>query len=244
MPFFILQFPAAPLYSVTMSPSFFDNRVAAAYESWFDTPAGKRADSLEKRLLEKFVQPYSPGTMLEVGCGTGHFTRWFAELGFDVVGLDISTPMLETATKLSPDSAYLSGDAHALPFGDSAFDVTAIVTSLEFVRDPVRVLSEMMRVSSQAIILGVLNRWSFLSLSRRLKSLLGKKSIYSEARFFGPQELTHLIAEVAKGRAISVEISHELTLYPRLWPIESGRQPLGAFMVMLARLNRESVDRR
>lgn len=244
MPFFILQFPTTQLYSVTMSSSFSDKRVAAAYESWFETPAGKRADSLEKRLLERFVQPYSPGTMLEVGCGTGHFTRWFTQLGFEVVGLDVSPPMLETASKLSPDAVYLRADAHALPFKDAAFDVGAIVTSLEFVRDPVRVLSEMMRVSSRAILLGVLNRWSLISLSRRLKSLLGRKSIYSEARFFGPQELAHLIAEVADRMVTSVEISHELTLYPRLWPIASGRQPLGAFIVMIAKLRRESVGSR
>jgi SAM-dependent methyltransferase len=227
-----------------MSPSFFDNRVAAAYESWFDTPEGKRADSLEKGLLQKFVQSYSPGRLLEVGCGTGHFTRGFAELGFEVMGLDISPLMLETASKLSADTAYLRADAHALPFGDGSFDVTAIVTSLEFVRDPAQVLSEMMRVSSRAILLGVLNRRSLLSLSRRLKSLLGKKSIYSEARFFSPRELARLVTDVAKGQAISVEISHELTLYPRLWPMASGRQPLGAFIVMLAKLNRESVGSR
>ena len=34
-----------------------------------------------------------------MGCGTGHFTRWFAAKGLEAVGIDPSRPMLEAARR-------------------------------------------------------------------------------------------------------------------------------------------------
>lgn len=219
-----------------MSVSPFDERVASVYEGWFQTPAGRRADLAEKKLLEEYLRPFLPATMLELGCGTGHFTRWFAELGFDVTGSDISAPMLEVAARLSPGITWLRADAHQLPFKDRCFDLGVAITALEFVADPAGVLSEMMRVCSKALLLGVLNRWSLLSFSRRFKSLVGGESIYSKARFFSVRGLKRMITKVAEDRGLSVDCSHRLTLYPKLLPVFSSGQPLGGFVVMLAKL--------
>jgi SAM-dependent methyltransferase len=52
--------------------------------------------------------------VLEVGCGTGHFTRWLAEEAFRVAGLDISEAMLAEARKRN-GVLYVVGDALALP---------------------------------------------------------------------------------------------------------------------------------
>lgn len=43
---------------------------------------------------------------LDFGCGTGRSTRLLRSLGFDVVGVDISGPMLEKARGLDPDGDY------------------------------------------------------------------------------------------------------------------------------------------
>jgi len=222
-----------------MKTAYFDEKVASGYESWYETGFGRRADLSEKKLIEQSLRSVPRGRLLEVGCGTGHFTRWLGELGFEATGLDFSTPMLEVATRLSPEVTYLCADCHHLPFKDGSFDLTVAITALEFVADPMTVIAQMMRVSSEAILLGVLNRWSFRSLSTRVKASPKRKSSYGGIRFFSARQLKRMITEAARERGISIEVSYGLTLYPKLLPVLSPRQPLGAFIVMLAKTGKQ-----
>ncbi len=50
-------------------------------------------------------------TILDVGCGTGHVTAQIAQLGAQVVGLDASSEMLETARREYPHLRWIEGDA-------------------------------------------------------------------------------------------------------------------------------------
>ncbi len=69
---------------------FDDPKVVAGNEDWY-ADQGMRADRLEKKLLGLLLANFPQAkTVLDVGCGTGHFTRWMAELGLRAVGLDIS----------------------------------------------------------------------------------------------------------------------------------------------------------
>jgi len=223
-----------------METAYFDEKVGSEYERWYESGFGRRADLSEKKLIEEFLRPLPRERLLEVGCGTGHFTRWFRELGFEAVGVDFSTPMLDVATRLSPEMTYLCADAHRLPFKDGSFGLTVAITALEFVADPRTVIAEMIRVSSGAILLAVLNRWSLLSFSTRVKASLRRGSTYRGIRFFSTRQLKRMITDVARGRGISVEMSYGSTLYPRLLPVLSPHQPLGAFIVVLAKVNKES----
>jgi SAM-dependent methyltransferase len=224
-----------------MKTAYFDEKVASEYERWYETGFGRRADLSEKKLIEEFLRPLPRRRLLEIGCGTGHFTRWFRELGFEAVGVDFSTPMLEVATRLSPETTYLRADCHHLPFKDDSFEVTVAITALEFVADPMTVIAETMRVSSEAILLAVLNRWSFRSLSTRVKACLKRKSSYRGIRFFTAGQLKRMITEAAGKRGISVEVFYGLTLYPKLLPVLSPHQPLGAFIVMLAKTGKHQI---
>lgn len=115
-----------------MSNPFDDPAVASRYEDWYAT-RGRRADRLEKRLLAELLSGFpQAATALDVGCGTGHFTRWLAEQGLRATGLDRSTVMLAEASKRNR-LRYLRGDALALPFADKSFDIVAVITTLEFV---------------------------------------------------------------------------------------------------------------
>jgi ubiquinone/menaquinone biosynthesis C-methylase UbiE len=197
--------------------------VASAYEAWYKAE-GRRADRLEKALLRRMLARFPLArSLLEVGCGTGHFTRWFKELGFQTVGLDRSLPMLAEASHLG-SLRCIYGDALALPFFHDAFDLVALVTTLEFVADPVRALGEALRVCRQGLLLGVLNRQS------RLGWQLTKEGgpIWDAARFFAPAELSHLVRRAAPGRRI--EIAWRTTL----WPGHPGALPLpwGGFIGM------------
>ena len=213
---------------MSASNPFADPALVAHYEAWYHTSGG-RADRLEKALLGRLLTGFPQArTLLEVGCGTGHFSRWFAEQGDQVVGLDLSRPMLAEAARLGGPPC-VRGDALALPFATGAFDLVALVTTLEFLPDPVQALAEALRVARKGLVLGVLNRRSFLG--RQLKGKGG--AVWEPARFFTPAELVRLVQRAAGGRP--VKVAWRTTLWPG-WPGASSL-PWGGFIGMAARLS-------
>jgi ubiquinone/menaquinone biosynthesis C-methylase UbiE len=206
---------------------FADPNLVEGYEDWYRT-TGRRADQLEKALLRRLLARFSQAhTILEVGCGTGHFSRWFRQTGLQVIGLDLARPMLAKAANLSSPPC-LRGDGLALPFAAGAFDLVALVTTLEFVPDATRALGEALRVARQGVILGVLNRHSVLG--RRLKRQGGP--VWGVARFYTPGELVRLVHRAAAGKPIALQ--WRTTLWP-LWPTALPL-PWGAFIGMAIEL--------
>lgn len=66
---------------------FASSALVAGYEAWYET-TGHHAGCLEKALLRRLMTGFpQASTLLEVGCGTGHFARWFSEHGLQVMGL-------------------------------------------------------------------------------------------------------------------------------------------------------------
>ena len=87
--------------------------------------------------------------VLEVGCGTGVFTREaIIRVGVSgsVTGLDLSESMLTVARETSPGVQFYQGSVIDLPFDDASFDVVTSSFMLMFVPDPEKALSEMLRV--------------------------------------------------------------------------------------------------
>ena len=144
-----------------MPKNLFDEpSLAQYYEQWYEVGEGHRADLLEKELLGELLGGFSNvQSLLEIGCGTGHFTRYFAAFFPSVVGLDISSAMLQEARRLNADRRmpYFMGDALHLPFSDASFDVVAFITTLEFLNKPQQALKEVGRVARQGLLLGVFN---------------------------------------------------------------------------------------
>lgn len=215
-----------------MGMLLFDERIAPFYEAWFDTPEGKRADCLEKQLLAGVLEELEPpGSLLEVGCGTGHFTRWLEERGWTAVGLDCSPAMLAEA-QARGGQRLLLGDALRLPFPDGSFDVVALITVLEFLPDARAGLREAWRVARRGLLLGVLNRMSPIAWWRRMVGHF-RPDVYRAARFYAPGELQRLVRETA-GRPVSLRWG--TTLWPRWLPLEGGPLPGGAFIALAARV--------
>ena len=207
---------------------FADPTIVADYEAWYQT-TGHRADRLEKALLSRLLAGFPRAcTILEIGCGTGHFTRWFSEQGLQAVGLDLSLPMLAEAILLSSPPC-MRGDALALPFPTRAFDLVALITTLEFIPNPVPALAEALRVARHGLILGVLNRQSLLG--RQLEHEGGV--IWKAARFFTPSELGRLVGRAAAGKPVKI------VWRTTLWPLWSVALPLpwGGFIGLTVRLS-------
>jgi demethylmenaquinone methyltransferase / 2-methoxy-6-polyprenyl-1,4-benzoquinol methylase len=89
------------------------------------------------------------GSALDVACGSGKLTAELARIAGPtgrVVGVDFSVPMLEIARRQFPTIEFLEGDALNLPFDDRSFDASTIAFGLRNLADPIKGLSEMLRV--------------------------------------------------------------------------------------------------
>lgn len=211
----------------TINP-FAGPEAAARYEDWYAGP-GRHADTLEKSLLAKLLDDFPHArAVLEIGCGTGHFSRWLAARQLAVTGLDISTAMLTEARKRDGLN-YVEGDSLNLPFGDRTFDLAFLITTLEFVADPLLALTEAIRVAGQGLILGVLNRVSLLALKYRSSG----KPVWKSARFYSPWELARLVRVAAGSRLDGVR--WRTTIWPLPW-VKDLPLPFGGFIGLAARL--------
>jgi len=177
------------------SATFDFDLLAEDYDRWYETSKGRTYDRLEKRAVARLL-PHSSRRrrLLEVGCGTGHWTCFFSEKGFRIAAVDISPAMLGIARgKDISGPSFSIADAHSLPFRDSQFDVAAAIATLEFVRNPEVVVDEMarcLRKPKGVLLVGVLNAWS--RRNRRKKS--SGQLPYSAVHLFSPREVKTMLA--------------------------------------------------
>jgi SAM-dependent methyltransferase len=174
---------------------------AEKHEEWLRREPGRTVLSIEKEILYRVWFPLSPQKVLEIGCGAGHFLEWFSQQGHQATGIDPSPSMLRLARKRLPKRVHLHhGYAEDLPFENNEFDTVAIITSLEFVENPAEALREATRVARNHLLLGVLNKYSLITLQHYFQCLW-KVSIYRRAHFFSVFELWRLIRRVLCGHA-------------------------------------------
>ncbi|MFD7658467.1 class I SAM-dependent methyltransferase [Actinosynnema sp. NPDC059797] len=86
-----------------------------------------------------------PGTVLEVGVGTGLVAYGVRELGHPVVGIDIA-PQMAARAGYRLDGMAVLGTAEKLPFGDDSLPNVIMVHLLHVVDDMKATLSEAARV--------------------------------------------------------------------------------------------------
>lgn len=203
--------------------TIFDQKVAETYDAWYESREGKYFDQVEKSIILKHIKPTHGHKLLDVGCGTGHCLDWLRVFGLSLTGVDNSTYMLEVARESLDEGIRLClADAHKLPFRRAQFDIVTLITTLEFVSSPEEALLEALRVSSDRIFLGVLNKYWFTAFKRRIKGIF-RHSIYNYARFFDVKELLRLIRSLDTDLKIDYETS------------SGSKNPFGAFIGVLIR---------
>ncbi|KPK96052.1 hypothetical protein AMJ80_02150 [bacterium SM23_31] len=212
-----------------MKKQFFDfGTIAYKYDQWFYSPIGRIYNKLESQALNRFLpSSHSGEKMLDVGCGTGHFSELFAERGFRVYGIDISAKMVEVAqSKSIPDASFGVADMADLPFPDEYFDIAASIAALEFVEEPERMLQEMIRCIKPggSVLIAVLNDSSPLSRKRKRRG----SEIFKTAHLFTVKKLKKLLSPLN-----NVEVRATAFVLPWRWLVWS--YPLTEFLG--ARLN-------
>ncbi len=166
----------------------------ADYDGWYDTERGLWIGNIEYELLHQLVRPQSGESLLDVGCGTGWFTRRLAAIpGVQVTGCDINEDWLAFARSRDAQSTYLTGDARALPFPDKHFDHAVSITALCFVDDWSLAIREMLRVTRSRFAIALLNRDGLLW---KEKGQAGGSGAYRGAHWHTVEELRTALANL------------------------------------------------
>jgi 2-polyprenyl-3-methyl-5-hydroxy-6-metoxy-1,4-benzoquinol methylase len=100
---------------------FLADRGAGEVWNW-ESPAGKLRWARRVKMLSSHLKPGM--TVLELGCGTGSFTRELVCSGADVVAIDVSPDLLEIAKAncSAPNVRYQIENAYALSYSEGMFD--------------------------------------------------------------------------------------------------------------------------
>lgn len=77
----------------------------------------------EANFVAELLAP--PARVLDAGCGTGRVAVRLAELGYDVVGVDVDASMLEQARAAAPDLDWRLADLATFDLGET-FDVVLV----------------------------------------------------------------------------------------------------------------------
>ena len=144
--------------------------VAEEYDEKRFSKGGRLIDRREKQAVLDALGPVEDKKILEIACGTGRFTAMLAERGAEIVGLDISGPMLQQGRERAQSAGvadrleYMRGDAGRLPFPDDHFDAVFAMRFFHLADTPEAFLQEMCRVSKSQVFFDTFNRYSTRSL--------------------------------------------------------------------------------
>jgi SAM-dependent methyltransferase len=103
---------------------------------------------------EWFV-PHEAGRIVDMGAGTGGFSRVLAQLVDGVVAVELDLRMAAVAAARSPGVAVVNGRAESLPLCAASFDAVVVSSAWHWM-DPSRAVPEVGRVLRPGGVFGVI----------------------------------------------------------------------------------------
>ncbi|MBN1266038.1 MAG: class I SAM-dependent methyltransferase [Anaerolineales bacterium] len=126
--------------------------VSSTYDRRYqDNPLHIIRDALEDLISESGAR-----TILEVGCGTGHWLANLAAPGRRLLGLDPSRGMLQCAYSRMKNLHLYRSTARFLPFQAGSINLLYVVNAFHHFKDPAGFLREAWRVLTEGGILSVI----------------------------------------------------------------------------------------
>lgn len=136
-------YPQASYYSYNERPPPPSDWIQLAVDSRY-----RHKSSLLARIAGRLVQAYppagAPGSVLDVGCGTGARLSRLARAGWECAGVEADADAAATARMAGLD--VQCGAAERLPFNDETFDAVIMAHSIEHCHDPRAAVREARRV--------------------------------------------------------------------------------------------------
>ena len=164
------------------------DKASLHYDDWYKHPQGSQIFNAELNAIKSMI-PES-GLGLELGAGTGIFAKKLSESKRLVLCLDPSKDMLSQAKE--KDLISVIGVGEVLPFRKKVFQFIYLITVLEFLNNPAKVLQEAYITGRGPIVILFINGESSWGKFYRKIGDAGDP-IFSNAKIFTLNELEDLL---------------------------------------------------
>lgn len=134
-----------------------------------------------------------PASVLDVGCGSGRYLEALARHGVrQLVGVDLSSPMLDLARQATKDVDAASidlrcGDYMDIEF-DEAVDMSVVMGVFDYVDEPEKMLQRLRKDSRRAVIASFPSKHWFRTPVRKLRYRIKRCPLY----FYDPESIREL----------------------------------------------------
>ena len=179
----------------------FDRAKAAEYDAWYDTKLGNFVDEVETELAFSLFTPEPGSRVLDAGCGTGNFSIKLARKGLEVVGIDVSRPMLKQArekvqtTDAELEISFRKMDAKDLDFSEGSFDNAFSMATIEFIPDEDKkdFVQELLRIVKPGgrVLIGTITADSEWGQMYK-EQARSRESVFRDAEFTTPERLNRI----------------------------------------------------
>jgi SAM-dependent methyltransferase len=141
--------------------------------------------------LVDFVQQHARGSVVDLGCGLGGYSKVLAERGFEVSAFDVVPEYVERARELGVQAQLYDG--RRLPLDDGSVDTVILLEVIEHLDDPAPLLAEARRVAARSVLVTTPNcTQSFGRVPIEFSHMLD----VDHRQFFTEASLTALLDEV------------------------------------------------
>ena len=220
---------------------------------FYDTIADRFDDltnpyDLRRRLEIVFAELLGHGdlgglSVLDVGCGSGWFSREAVRRGARVTSLDIALRLLHE-TRRKVETGRVNGDACALPFADGSFDLVISSECIEHTLDPRLALREIHRVTRPGgrLLVTVPNQvWHF---SATIAHVFKLRPYEGYEHWLGWWEIRRLLsgwrARIEQMRGFHMVPPLFRPMWPLLRRLDALGQTVGPLMLNIAVLARKN----
>ena len=114
--------------------------------------------------------------LLDIGCGTGAYTKQLADMGYDVVGIDFSEYVIKRAVEKSnkKNIPYTIGALPFLPFKEKSFDIVVCIGVFQSIDDCSATINDIRKVLKEndgVLMLVTLNSLSMRTFYKKISDI-------------------------------------------------------------------------
>ena len=150
---------------------------AEVYDTFMDNVPYKEWAEYISDILKKYG--ITEGTVLDLGCGTGSMTEELDDLGYDMIGVDLSDEMLEIAVSKMEEKdweiLYLSQDMRELELYSTVDAVVSACDSVNYILD-MEELTEVFRLVNEYLEPGGVFFFDF-NTKHKYRDIIGDQTI-------------------------------------------------------------------